>query len=240
MKTWFISDLHLDVNRPEIIQFFLEFLDDIKPQADAVYILGDLFEYWIGDDMLELSIFKPFSSVISKLKSLSDANVKLYFIAGNRDFLIADSFANKTACKLLPDEKVIDLYSVPTLIMHGDTLCTDDVEYLKLREMLRSKAWQDNFLSLPIEERMQQAQALRDSSKKEMKNKAEEILDVNQITVENTMQQQGVLQLIHGHTHRMATHHFQLNKQAAHRIVLGDWYNAPHFLSVDKSGFTLR
>ena len=240
MKTWFISDLHLDIHRPEIIQLFLEFLEQIKPQADALYILGDLFEYWVGDDMLELPTFKPFSAVISKLNELNQAGVDLYFIAGNRDFLIGDDFAKKTGCQLLPDHYLIQLYGKATLIMHGDTLCTDDIEYQKLRTMLRSENWQKTFLNLSIEERIQQAQELRDTSKKETIAKQAYILDVNQTAVENIMQEHHVTQLIHGHTHRMASHSFLLNKQTAKRIVLGDWHDAAHFLAVDNDRYILH
>jgi len=240
MKTWFISDLHLDASRPQIIQLFLDFLDTIKPQADALYILGDLFEYWIGDDALDLPSSKPFIPVISKLQELSDFGIKLYFIAGNRDFLIDKQFADKTGCEILADEKIIDLYGTKTLIMHGDTLCTDDVEYLKLRALIRSEKWQTDFLSLSIEERIKEAQKLRDASKEQTASKPEEIMDVNQQSVEDTMNKWSVTQLIHGHTHRMATHQFVLNKQPVNRIVLGDWYNDLHYLSIDKQSQILR
>ena len=234
MKTWFISDLHLDPSRPQIIQLFLDFLDDIQPQADALYILGDLFEYWIGDDALQLPSFQAFSPVLKRLKILSNSGVKLYFIAGNRDFLIGKTFTKLTGCKILNDEVVIDLYGMKTLIMHGDTLCTDDTEYLKLRYQLRSATWQKDFLTLSLDKRIEQALELRNASKKQTASKSEEIMDVNQQTVINTMGKWGVTQLIHGHTHRMATHKLTINGQQASRTVLGDWYNKLHYLSIDK------
>lgn len=239
MKTWFISDLHLDASRPHLLKLCLEFLNEIQHQVDALYILGDLFEYWLGDDSLqspELEIFLP---ILSKLKALSDNGVPLYFIAGNRDFLISTDFERKTGCQILEDEVVIDLYGVPTLIMHGDTLCTDDISYLQLRELLRSKQWQKDFLALSIKERIEQALKLRNASKEQTANKSEEILDVNQQAVELIMHKHDVLQLIHGHTHRMATHEFNLNGREAKRIVLGDWYKHSHFLSVDQNSYTL-
>ena len=239
MKTWFISDLHLDASRPDLLQLCVDFLDEIKHQADSLYILGDLFEYWLGDDSLDTPISKCFQPVIAKLKELSNTGIPLYFIAGNRDFLISKDFAKQTGCKLLKDETIIDLYGVPTLIMHGDTLCTDDVDYLKLRDLLRSEQWQKDFLNLSIEKRIEQALKLRNASKEKTANKPENILDVNQQAVEFVMKKHNVFQLIHGHTHRMATHHFKLDEQEATRFVLGDWHTHSHFLSVDADTYTL-
>jgi len=237
-KIWFISDLHLDVCRPKMMATFANFLDDIKPQAEALYILGDLFEYWIGDDVLQQDDH-AFLPIIQKLKQLSNAGVKLYFIAGNRDFLIGKQFAHHTACQILDEAAVIDLYGIPTLIMHGDTLCTDDVDYVKFRVMVRSKQWQSRFLNLSILQRIEQAQALRDASKQQTGQKIEGILDVNQVAVINTMKHYKVLQLIHGHTHRMARHTFNIDGKFAKRFVLGDWYDAAHFLSVSPNSYTI-
>lgn len=237
-KTWFISDLHLDVRRPEMLAIFENFLDEIKPQAEALYILGDLFEYWLGDDVLQQDNY-PFLAIINKLKQLSDTGIKLYFIAGNRDFLIGEHFAEATACRLLDEAVVIDLYGIPTLIMHGDTLCTDDVDYLQFRAMVRSKQWQEGFLEGSIAQRIQQAQALRDASKQSTQQKNEYILDVNQGAVIDTMQHYNVLQLIHGHTHRMAKHRFHINGKLAKRFVLGDWHDTAHFLSVSPNSYTI-
>jgi UDP-2,3-diacylglucosamine hydrolase len=237
-KTWFISDLHLDTRRPQMIVAFLDFLDDIKPQAEALYILGDLFEYWIGDDVL-LQKDHAFLPIIHKLKQLSDAKVKLYFIAGNRDFLIGEHFAMYTACQIIDEAKVIDLYGIPTLLMHGDTLCTDDKDYIKFRAMIRAKQWKNDFLNLSISQRIEQAQALRDASKQQTGQKIERILDVNQAAVTETMKHYNVLQLIHGHTHRMATHVFDIDGKSAKRFVLGDWYDAVHFLSVSSNSYTI-
>ena len=236
-KTWFIADLHLDPCRPAMIHCFLRFVDSIQTQAEALYILGDLFEYWIGDDVLQYN--QDYSSVTSKLKQLSDYGVAVYFIAGNRDFLIADGFVQQTACQILDENHIIDLYGVPTLIMHGDTLCTDDVDYLQLRSLLRSQVWQSDFLSLSISDRIEQALVLRNASKAQTTQKTETILDVNQQAVMDIMKHYHVLQLIHGHTHRMASHYFDIDGKKAKRFVLGDWYNAPHYLTVSPNNYTM-
>ncbi len=238
-KTWFISDLHLDASRPQMIQEFLEFLSALQNQAEALYILGDLFEYWIGDDILEQAEHE-FWPIIIKLQQLSDRGVKLYFVAGNRDFLLGDEFANMTRCKIInQSESVIDIYGTKTLIMHGDTLCTDDVEYLKFRKLLRSQAWKDNFLSKSISDRIKHALKLRNTSKQQTQQKNETILDVNQTAVIDAMQHHQVQQLIHGHTHRMATHRFSIKGQLVKRFVLGDWHDKAHFLSISSNSCTM-
>jgi len=237
-KTWFISDLHLDTRHPQMIDAFLDFLDEIKPQAEALYILGDLFEYWIGDDVL-LQKNHAFLPIIRKLKQLSDAKIKLYFIAGNRDFLIGEHFAKHAACHIIDEAKVIDLYGIPTLIMHGDTLCTDDKDYMTFRAMIRSKQWKSDFLNFSISQRIEQAQALRNASKQQMGQKIECILDVNQAAVTQIMKHYNVLQLIHGHTHRMARHTFDIDGKPAKRFVLGDWRDVAHFLSVSPNSYTI-
>ena len=234
MKTWFISDLHLDDTRPHITQQFFDFLNKIKDEAEALYILGDLFEAWIGDDILDTPLGASALEVVNPLKKLSDNGTKLYFAHGNRDFLIGDQFIKRIGANLLDEHQVIDLYGTPTLIMHGDTLCTDDIEYQQLRGMLRKPQWQKEFLAKPLQERIEEALKLRQISQEKTKGKQEDILDVNQSKVEKVMRKFGVTQLIHGHTHRPATHDFELDGTQAKRIVLGDWYEQSSYLEFSK------
>ena len=239
MTTYFIADLHLDDSRPDITQLFIEFLDSIKLKADELYILGDLFEYWIGDDVLELkpeacpNTVKLMQTVVVQLKALADSGVNIYLGHGNRDFLIGDQFAQAVGASLLDEMTVIDLYGTPTLLMHGDTLCTDDIEYQQLRVILRNPQWQADFLSKSIQDRIKEADNLRLISQKQTKDKQADSLDVNQQQVEKIMREFNVRQLIHGHTHRPATHEFLLDNLPAKRIVLADWYQQSSWLKVD-------
>lgn len=219
-QTLFVSDLHLDSKRPQIIAAFCNFLQSIL-NSDALYILGDLFEYWIGDDYKD----ENFNSVIDTLRMLSSSGTKIYFIHGNRDFLVGSQFAHYTQCKILPEETVIDLYGTPTLIMHGDTLCTDDIAYQRYRALARNKIVQKSLLLLSLKQRTKIAEKIRETSKAAIKGKKSEIMDVNQSTVEITMRRHNVQTLIHGHTHRPATHEFTSSRGLCKRIVLGDWYD---------------
>lgn len=236
MTTWFISDLHLDAKRPAMATLLLAFLQSLHGKADALYILGDFFEYWIGDDALQTPAGAVFLPIVQGLRAVKESGVPVYFAHGNRDFLAGEAFAEQAGCQLLPEEQVVDLYGVPTLLMHGDTLCTDDVDYQQLRQQLRDPQWQQAFLALSLPERIQQAEALRAKSKEAMQGKAEVILDVNQSAVEAVMQRHGVSRLIHGHTHRPAIHDFRLTEKPVQRIVLGDWYEQGSFLKVESSG----
>lgn len=219
-ETLFISDLHLDRERPQIIELFQRFLTQEAVGADALFILGDLFEYWIGDDTCAPSL----EPVIAALRNLADRGIPLYFIHGNRDFLIGKGFARHSGCKLFPDAQVIDLYGEPTLIMHGDSLCTDDVAYQRFRRIIRNWITQKLLLSLSAARRRNIAKRLRNKSRQEVHRKPAEVMDVNQQAVEQIMNQNDVTCLIHGHTHRPKIHSFQLNGRAARRMVLGDWY----------------
>lgn len=221
MATLFISDLHLSQDRPEITQVLLRFLQGPARQAEALYILGDLFEVWLGDDM----VLPDYQAAIAELNKLSQT-VPLYVMHGNRDFLMREEFEAMTGCQLLEEEVVIDLYGTPTLLMHGDTLCTDDLAYQQFRTMVRNPQWQTELLSKTPAERLELAQKLREISKTETQGKEAGIMDVNQSAVENAMQKHHVQQLIHGHTHRPAVHEFELAGQAAKRFVLADWYQA--------------
>jgi UDP-2,3-diacylglucosamine hydrolase len=234
----FVADLHLSHEHPEIVQLFVSFLTQQAQQSElqALYILGDLFEAWIGDDFMPPAM----EPVIGAISRLTASGVKVYFMHGNRDFLIGDEFCAQTGCQLLPDYYVIDLYGTPTLLMHGDLLCSDDVDYMKLRSMVRDKQWQQAFLDKPVAERIAIAQSARTDSQQKTQQLAGEIMDVNQDTVVNTMIEQGVKQLIHGHTHRPDMHQFVLNGEAAKRIVLGDWYHQGSVLECNEQGCQVR
>lgn len=239
MATWFISDLHLEPARPASTQVLLNFLQHIRGQAASLYILGDLFEYWIGDDFLQTSQGQGVLPILQALKQVAEGGTRVYVQHGNRDFLLADQFANLAACQLLPEQQVIDLYGTKTLIMHGDLLCTDDVDYQKARLLFRSLQWQQQILTKSIPERLQYAQSLRMQSQQSTQTKQEYILDANQGAIESVMRAAQVTQLIHGHTHRPAIHEFELDGQAAQRIVLGDWHQQGSFLRVDAQGMRL-
>jgi len=240
LKTYFISDLHLIPSRSHLTTLLLNFLDVITDKADkaeALYILGDLFEFWIGDDIIQKPAGKPYLAIIKKLKALSDSGVKIYFQQGNRDFLAQQRFAVATGAELLPDQKVIDLYGTPTLLMHGDTLCTDDTGYQRMRRIFRNKIIQKIYLSLSPERRSRIAGNTRKVIKDKAPKKAFNIVDVNQLEVEKVMREAGVVQLIHGHTHRPAIHEFRLEGKPAKRIVLSDWTDKARYLIFDKDGF---
>lgn len=236
MSTLFISDLHLSGERENITELFISFLEQRASNADALYILGDLFEYWLGDDFIKPDYLQS----ISKMKQLADSGLPLYVMHGNRDFLMTDKFAELSGTTLLNDPTIIDLYGTPTLLMHGDTLCSDDVEYQKFRKMVRAPAFKADFLSKSIEERLAVAAKYREISKTETASKTMDIMDVNQLAVEASMQEHNVTQLIHGHTHRPAIHHFKMNEQDMKRIVLGDWFEQGSVLVCDKTACTLE
>ncbi len=227
MPTLFISDLHLDDTRPQITDLFASFLAEKARGADALYILGDLFESWIGDDD-----DAPLARRVAEgLRGLRDSGVPIHFMHGNRDFLLGVDFAERAGMTLLTDPTVVDLHGERTLLMHGDTLCTDDVEYQKFRTLVRNPVWQAQFLGKPLAERRAFAAQARGESRKQTAMKAAEIMDVNPDAVESAMRTHGVRRLIHGHTHRPATHRFDLDGAAAERIVLGDWYEQSSVLT---------
>ena len=235
-ETLFISDLHLDPERPEVIDLLVRFLDERAAGADALYILGDLFEYWIGDDDVRDGLLPA----IEALRRLSDAGVPVSFMAGNRDFLVGNGFAERTGCRLLEDPTRVELYGLPTLLMHGDSLCTDDVAYQALRKQLRDRAWQAGFLALPVAQRRAQAEALRRESREATRDKAADIMDVNAEEVATAFSRHGVRRMIHGHTHRPAVHALEIDGEPAERIVLGDWYTQGSVLSVTPTGYELE
>jgi UDP-2,3-diacylglucosamine hydrolase len=221
----FLSDLHLDASRPYITQLFLAFLQS-EPATDSagIYILGDLFEFWGGDDA------GAYPEVIEAIKKLTDAGTAVYFMCGNRDFLVGKHFYQMTGCTQLEDPGSIDINGQSVLLMHGDTLCTDDIQYQAFRAEVRSQAWQSRALAMPLDDRLEYFQTLRESSKKSIQEKPAAIMDVNQQAVEYQMRATHTRLLIHGHTHRQNIHHFTLDGEPVTRIVLGDWYTTGNVL----------
>jgi UDP-2,3-diacylglucosamine hydrolase len=228
----FVSDLHLCPSRPALNQVFFDFLRGPAAAAEALYILGDLFEYWAGDDD-----DTPFNaSVISALHDLSSRGVALYLMHGNRDFLINGRFAADTGATLLPDPTLLDLYGTPTLLLHGDTLCSDDVKYMAFRAKVREPAYQRQFLAQPLAARKGIIAGLRSENAGEKKQKSEAIMDVAPATVEAVFREHGYPRMIHGHTHRPAIHHHSIDGRACERWVLSDWYTSGSYLVCDAAG----
>lgn len=237
MSTLFISDLHLAPERPAMVGLFLDFLQGRARSAEALYILGDLFEYWIGDDAGHAPEVQP---ITAALRTLTQSGVPVYVMHGNRDFLLGAEFEAATGCRLLADPSVIDLHGERVLVMHGDTLCTDDVDYLKFRAMVRNPPWIAGFLAKSIPERLAMVREVREVSKTAMAAKKPEIMDVNTDAVAAAFHAHGVRHLIHGHTHRPAQHRFDLDGQPVQRTVLGDWYDQGSVLSCDAGGCSLE
>ena len=235
--TLFISDLHLCGARPAITGLFLDFLRRRARAPDALYILGDLFEYWIGDEAIEQEEFR---SIIRGLRELTKNGTPVFVMHGNRDFLMGAGFEKASGGRLLKDPAHIDLYGTPTLLMHGDSLCTDDTEYMTFRAKVRSPAWQKKFLGKSVAERDRIVHDFREISKNSTSTKKPEIMDVNQKAVESVMREHYVQRLIHGHTHRPKEHVFNLDGRPARRMVLGDWYEQGSVLSVDARGWMLE
>ena len=240
MTTLFVSDLHLDAARPETTRLFLDFLRDEAVHAEALYILGDLFEAWIGDDDTDT----PAEDVRSALAALTASGIPVWLARGNRDFLLGTRFAAETGARLLPDPCVVRLAGEPTLLMHGDLLCTDDLAYLAFRAQVRDAAWQADFLRQSLAERRAFAGRARLASAQHQGGlraggTLEAITDANAGTVATTMARFGVRRLIHGHTHRPAIHVLEVGGQPAQRIVLGDWYEQGSVLRVDADGIAL-
>lgn len=237
MAILFISDLHLDPQRPKISRLCLEFLRGPATRAQALYILGDLFEYWLGDDMVD----EPdFADIIAGLRRLTTAGVPVGVMHGNRDFLLGETFAQRTGCTLLDEVEVIDLFGVPTLLMHGDSLCTDDVDHQAWRRQVLNPAWQREVLTYSLQRRRAMALEMRRESEAHKRGKTMSIMDVNQDAVEATMRRHRVARLIHGHTHRPGRHTFSLDGVPAERYVLGDWYTQGSILVATPSGLTLE
>jgi UDP-2,3-diacylglucosamine hydrolase len=214
---------------------FFDFLRGPARDAETLYILGDLFEYWAGDDDLG----DPFnSSVATALAEFSRSGIPLRFMHGNRDFLLGGEFARACGGLLLDDPYSLDLFGTPTVLMHGDTLCTDDVDYQTFRLQVRNPGWQKGFLALPLEQRKRQIEAVRQTSESEKTRKAPEIMDVNQAAVEDALRKHAYPRLIHGHTHRPARHVHRVDGRTCERWVLSDWYRSGSYLRCDERGCT--
>lgn len=229
----FISDLHLCASRPQISRLFFHFIETSARTAQALYILGDLFESWVGDDDLDSPLNR---AVCDALRTLSDSGVAVYLMHGNRDFLIAQGFATACGARLLADPTLVDLYGAPTLLMHGDTLCSDDKPYLAFRAQVRDPAWQAGFLAQPLATRRVMAQQIRTQSEQAKHGKAAEIMDVNPDAVVQALRIHGYPRLIHGHTHRPAQHVIEADGHACERWVLQDWYETGGYLRCDRTG----
>ena len=224
---YFISDLHLEVDRPDITKLFFEFLQVVIAHASALYILGDLFESWVGD-----ADRTPFNEQIKQaLRRVTDHGVPVFLMHGNRDFLLGRSFMRATGCQLLNDHTVIQLHGQPTLLMHGDLLCTDDIAYQMFRRKSRNRLYQMLFLAKPLIKRHAIADNLRSISRRETSTKPDHIMDVNEAETLRVIRKYKVVQLIHGHTHRPKVHELQLDEQKVKRYVLGAWHDGGHVLA---------
>jgi len=232
MTTLFISDLHLADDRPDIGAQFVDFLEGEARKAEALYILGDLFESWVGDDDPNAH----YAAVKQALRALVDSGVPTYFMHGNRDFMIGEKFAAETGVTILDDPTVVELYGDPVLLCHGDAMCIDDVEYQKVRVMTRNPQWQAMMLQKPLEERVAIAAHARMQSQQHSASVSEDIMDVNRDAVAATFREHDVSIMLHGHTHRPAVHKVDLGDREATRIVLGDWYEQGSVVRWDETG----
>jgi UDP-2,3-diacylglucosamine hydrolase len=232
MSTLFISDLHLDPTRPAVNALFFDWLRDEAVQAEALYILGDLFEAYIGDDDDAPLV----AAVADALAALHARGVALHFVHGNRDFLVGAGFAERAGLQLLPEHSVVDIYGTPTLLLHGDTLCLDDVAYQRVRLQLRDPRWQQQFLAQPLAARRAFAAQARAESARHTGTMSESIMDVTPAAVDAELARHGVRRMIHGHTHRPAIHDLA---DGARRIVLGDWYEQGSVVRVTRDALSL-
>jgi UDP-2,3-diacylglucosamine hydrolase len=228
-----ISDLHLEEERPDITRAFLHFLATRARQAEALYILGDFFEVWIGDDAMT-----PFQqSIADALRALSERGTRIYLMHGNRDFMLGKGFCRAAGCTLLGDPSVVELGGERVLLMHGDSLCTRDEGYMRLRRLLRNPLSLFILRNLPLSTRRKLARKLRNESRTQTRMKASDIIDVTPELIPRVLAEHGVRTLIHGHTHRPATHELEVDGRPARRIVLGDWDQQGWALQADESGF---
>ena len=234
MTTLFVSDVHLSSTRPTITDTFLDFLRDQARKADALYILGDLFDEWLGDDDAR----DPYPAVESGLRDLT-ALVPVFIMHGNHDFLLGEDFTARTGCTWLPEPAVIELDDEKALLMHGDALCTQDIGYQQLRSVVRDPQFQANFLARPLQERRQYVAELREKSSQAVILKPSDITDVTQEEVDRLLDTYDLTTLIHGHTHRPKIHTWMRNQRQFRRIVTGDWYQQDSLLVWDQDGFRL-
>ena len=233
MSSLFLSDLHLFSDRPNITRQFEAFLAGPARQAENIYILGDLFEYWAGDDDLK----DPFNHRVASALADCSQHTPIFLMHGNRDFLIGQDFARAARLTLINDPLVINIGAQPTLLLHGDTLCTDDVDYQRFRGEVRSAAWASRFLATPLAERKRQIEGLRAQSEAQKQNKPAAIMDVNGTAVADAFRSHRLEHMIHGHTHRPAHHVHEVDGQACQRWVLADWYATGSYLECDAQGW---
>jgi UDP-2,3-diacylglucosamine hydrolase len=232
MTTLFISDLHLSPTHPEITEGLFHFLEKYAYQAEKVYVLGDLFDFWIGDD--DNSPFSRF--IIEAFKDLTDSGVKCYFTYGNCDFLVNKRFSKETGIELLPEVTKIDLYGTPAILLHGDTLCLEDVKYQEFRRKVHQPWLQKLFLCVPLFLRKKIVKNVQNKTRSDKQKKSLNIMDVTQSEVTRVMESYDAPLMIHGHTHRPAQHDVQLSNAVGKRVVLGDWYTHGYILSYSESG----
>jgi UDP-2,3-diacylglucosamine hydrolase len=235
-KTLLISDLHLDPSAPGIARQFVGFLRGEAREARALYILGDLFEAWLGDDDPAPAV----REIVRELRALHDAGVPTYFLHGNRDFLVGRRFAQETGCTLLDDGTIVDLHGERVLLLHGDVLCTADTSYQRLRRILRNPLTLFLLRHLGLDARRQLGRKLRAGSQMHVGSTAPSIMDVTPDEVVNALRRAGVTTMVHGHTHRPAIHPLQVDGHPARRIVLGDWYTQGSVLEWRDDGVELR
>ncbi|GAA0684299.1 UDP-2,3-diacylglucosamine diphosphatase [Marinobacterium maritimum] len=234
MLRYYVADLHLDAKRPDIIRAFEVFLDTKARYANELYLLGDIFEAWIGDDA-QPHFLAP---IFDRFRSLCTSGIRIWFQHGNRDFLVGSSFAQQTGLKILNEVHYLDTVHGNTLLLHGDQLCTDDVNYQAFRSLVRNPDWQAEFLAKSVSERLDIARQLRDASKKQGAIKAAEITDVTPTAVSQMMTDASAPLMIHGHTHRPCIHQEQ-SPTGGVRIVLGDWDRHGWYLEQDERGSRL-
>jgi UDP-2,3-diacylglucosamine hydrolase len=231
--TLFLSDLHLSPDRPQAVAAFHAFARGPARTASAVYILGDLFDWWVGDDQLREPFIAP---IAQSLRAIADAGVPLFVAWGNRDFMLGETFERATGATLLPEQLVIDLHGVPTLICHGDELCTDDAQYQAYRARVRAPAAKRRLMRLPYAVRRLMAAWLRRKSSSDKSLKPEYIMDVNAGAVANAFRAHSARRMIHGHTHRPARHEHEVDGTTRERFVMPDWHDRGHYLAVDEQG----
>ncbi|WP_444998133.1 UDP-2,3-diacylglucosamine diphosphatase [Aliikangiella sp. IMCC44359] len=229
--THFISDLHLCETQPHLLRLFEHYMHNIAPKSQQLYVLGDLFEVWVGDD--HSSAFNQ--QVINLFKHYTQHSGQLYVAHGNRDFLLGEQFAKQTGSTLIEEPYHLELGFHKTCVMHGDVLCTDDIQYQQFRKMVRNPTWQQELLAQSVEKRLAFASGVREKSKSEQSEKSESIMDVNPKAVENFFLENHCEWLIHGHTHREAQHQIMINDQTHHRIVLSDWGKQGHYLEFNNN-----
>ena len=236
MSTLFVSDLHLEAERPDIGDQFIQFLKTDAMEADDLYILGDLFEAWVGDDDPNAH----YAKIKMAIRNVVDKGIPVYFMHGNRDFMIGRQFANDTGVEILKDPYPISMYGQKALLSHGDAMCLDDVQYQRVRAMVRNPDWQASMLAKPLKERLRIAEDARRQSLERTQNLSMNIMDVNPDEVTRVIKEYGVDVLVHGHTHRPDVHTVNLGNRKAKRIVLGDWYQQGSVLRWNLQGPKLQ